>query len=116
MSKLLLVHLVHILVFGGLLMYVGLVGSALPSFMFPLLMVLALFILGYHVFEAFKKPNHAWANYIHIFLVVPLFLVIGYYGKNTHYMFFEYSLMLSFAAIGYHGFYMVKELWEASGK
>ena len=109
MTALFWIHLVHIVVFSGLLFYVGLVGKKLPDFMFPLLMVLAIGILGYHVYKAWKMPVHAWANYIHIFLVVPLFLLIGYYGKNVSSFYFEYCLMLGFASFGYHSYYLWKE-------
>jgi hypothetical protein len=99
-------------VFSSLLFYVGLVGKNLPSFMFPLLIVLAIGVLGYHIYKAVMKPVHAWANYIHIFLVVPLFLLIGYYGKDISPSYYEYSLMLGFASLGYHSYYLLKEWSE----
>jgi hypothetical protein len=77
--------------------------------MFPLLIVLAIVILGYHVYKALKIPIYAWANYIHILLVVPLFLLIGYYGKDISPFYFEYCLMLGFASLGYHSYYLWKE-------
>jgi hypothetical protein len=104
-----LIHLVHILVFSGLLFYVGLVGKNLPPFMYPLLIVLAIGVLGYHIYKALMKPVYAWVNYIHIFLVVPLFLLIGYYGKDISPFYYEYCLMLGFASLGYHSYYLWKE-------
>jgi hypothetical protein len=111
MTTLFLIHLAHLLVFSTLLFYIGVMGVKLPGFIFPLLLVLAVGILGYHVYKAISMPKYAWVNYIHIFLVVPLFLVIGYYGKATPSMFFEFSLMLGFAAFGYHGYSMLKEMY-----
>jgi hypothetical protein len=112
MTSLSWIHLVHLLVFSSLLFYVGIVGAKMPTFMFPLLMILAIGILVYHVYKAWKMPVYAWVNYIHIFLVVPLFLAIGYYGKTSPVSFFESSLMLGFAAFGYHAYYLWKDWSE----
>jgi hypothetical protein len=43
-----------------------------------------------------------WVNLIHMFLVAPLLLWIGYHGKNTGRAAFELVLMLAFAALGYN--------------
>jgi hypothetical protein len=103
------IHFVHILVFSSLLFYVGVVGKKLPEWMFPVLMVLAIGILGYHVYKAWTHPAHAWANYIHILLVVPVFFLIGFYGKDVSSFYFEYCIMLGFASFGYHFYYLLKE-------
>jgi hypothetical protein len=110
MSSLFWVHIAHILVFSSLLFYIGLVGKKLPSFIYPLLILLAIGVFSYHVYKAWTKPVYAWVNYIHIFLVVPLFLLIGYYGKNVSPFYYEYCLMIGFASLGYHLFYLWKDL------
>ena len=50
-----------------------------------------------------KSP---WVNYLHIFIVGPLLVKIGYDGDKTSRKYFELLLMLGFAAIGYHGYYL----------
>ena len=110
MSKLFWVHLVHIIIFSSLLFYIGVVGKNLPGFIFPLLIALAIGIFGYHVYKAWTVPQYAWVNYVHILLIAPLFFFIGLWGKTTPEALFEYSLMIGFAAIGYHGYYMWKDL------
>ena len=109
MSEMFWVHLVHILVFSSLLFYVGSVGKNLPDFMFPLLMILAIGVLGYHIYKSWKVPNFAWVNYIHIFLIAPIFFIIGYYGKSVSSLYFELCIMLGFAAFGYHFYYLWKD-------
>ncbi len=109
MSELTIIHLAHILIFSSLLFYVGIVGTKMPSFMFPLLIVIGLGVLGYHIYKALSMPKYAWANYIHIFLVAPLLVLIGFYGKETSYVFFQYCLMLAFASFGYHAYSIAKE-------
>jgi hypothetical protein len=112
MSNLFLIHLVHILIFSNLLFYVGIMGAKLPEFMFPMLIFIGIGVLGYHIYKAFSNPKYAWVNYIHIFLIAPLLVLIGVYGKETSYIFFEYCLMLGFASLGYHGYYIFKEITE----
>jgi hypothetical protein len=51
----------------------------------------------------------AWVNYIHIFLVGPLLIYIGHTGKHTERKYYEMLLMLGFASIGYHGYYLFAE-------
>ena len=109
MSELTIIHLAHILIFSSLLFYVGIMGVKMPSFMFPLLIIIGLGVLGYHIYKAMSMPKYAWANYIHIFLVAPLLVLIGFYGKETSYVFFQYCLMLAFASFGYHAYSIAKE-------
>ena len=71
---------------------------------------LGAFLLGYHIYKALSMPKYAWANYIHIFLVAPLLVLIGFYGKETSYVFFQYCLMLAFASFGYHAYSIFKEM------
>jgi len=49
-----------------------------------------------------------WVNYIHLFIVGPLLLYIGLNREKTERRYFEILLMLGFAAIGYHGYYLIE--------
>jgi hypothetical protein len=80
----------------------------MPSFMYPIMMVLGVFIIIYHIYKAYMDPKFAWVNYIHIFIVGPLLLYIGFTKEKTNRKYYELILMLAFAAIGYHGYYLVK--------
>jgi hypothetical protein len=110
MNKEQLVHLFHILIVGGLFLYVGSQRDKIPAFMYPILLTLGSIISLYHIYKAYKymkakKPY--WINLIHIFIVGPLLVYIGYNREKTSRRFFEMLLMLAFAAIGYHGYYLV---------
>jgi hypothetical protein len=48
-----------------------------------------------------------WVNLIHIILVGPLLVYIGYHGVKTARLYFELLMLLGFAAIGYHGYYII---------
>jgi len=109
-STALLVHLFHVLIIGSLFLYVGIQRTNIPTFMFPLLLGLGVIVILYHIFKVYtymKQGKGYWVNLIHILLVGPLLVYIGYNGEKTQRLYFELLLMLGFAAIGYHGYYML---------
>jgi len=102
------VHLFHIILVSGLFFYVGTARTTMPGFMYPVLLGLGVFIAAYHAYKAYFK-KHAWVNYIHIFIVAPLLIYIGYNKEETSRKYFELLLMLAFASFGYHAYYLVVE-------
>ena len=105
-----LVHLFHILIVGTLFLYVGLVREKITTWMFPVLFILGVVIIVYHIYKAYyymKADKPYWVNLIHILLVGPLLVYIGYNRENTSRRYFEMLLMLGFASIGYHGRYLI---------
>jgi hypothetical protein len=104
------VSLFHILFVGILFLYVGINQVKTPVFIFPLLKYLGIFIIIYHCYKSYLKimdNKSAWANYIHIFFIGPLLVIIGLNGINTTRKYFELLLMAGMAAIGYHGYYLL---------
>ena len=105
-----LVHLFHILIVGSLFLYVGITREKIPSLMFPILLAFGAVILVYHIYKLYnymKAEKPYWVNLIHILLVGPLLVYIGYNRENTSRRYFELLLMLGFASIGYHGYYLI---------
>ena len=103
------VHLFHILIVGSLFMYVGIYRTEIPTTMYPILLGLGLIIVFYHSFKVYnyiKQGKGYWVNLIHIFIVGPLLVYIGYNREKTARLYFELLLMLGFASIGYHGYYL----------
>jgi hypothetical protein len=106
------VHLFHILFVGGLFLYVGISKTNIPAFLYTLLIILGFVIIFYHGFKIYKKLKQGinpWINYIHLFLIGPLLICIGINKKNTPRYYFEILLMLGFASIGYHTYYLLNE-------
>ena len=104
-----LVHLFHIIIVGGLFLYVGINREKISSGLFNLLFYLGIFIVLYHLYKEYgylKDNKGICVNLIHIFIVGPILIYIGYNGEKTTRKFFEILLMLGFAAIGYHGYYL----------
>ena len=106
-----IVHLLHVLIVGALFLYVGIRREKIPSFLFPVLLGLGAVVIVYHLYKIYLKARKGeayWVNLIHVLLVGPLLVFIGMYNKKTSRKYYELLLMIGFAAIGYHGYYMVR--------
>jgi len=104
-----LVHLFHILIVGTLFLYVGIKRDKIPTYLYPFLLGLGVVIILYHIYKVYgyiKADKPYWVNLIHILIVGPLLVYIGYNRENTKRKYFELLLMLGFASIGYHGYYL----------
>jgi hypothetical protein len=100
----------HVLIAAPFLIYVGIQGTKVPTWMYGLIAALAIGMVGYHGFRAFQKiadGRSAWINWIHLLLVVPVLAWIAVKGKETERRAFEMLLMLGFAGLGYHAYHMV---------
>lgn len=103
------VHLFHILIVGGLFLYVGINRDKIYGWLFNVLFYLGFIIIFYHLYKVYgylKANKGIWVNLIHILIVGPLLVYIGYNGEKTSRKFFEMLLMLGFASIGYHLYYL----------
>jgi len=111
--------LFHVGIVSPFLIYVGVQRAATPDFIFNGLLGLAGAILLYHLYRAYSKwisgSSSLWVNLIHIVLVVPILLWIGYYKKETSRQAFEMLLLLAFAALGYNLYSLVLEIKTVSG-
>jgi len=103
-----LVHLFHILIVGGLFLYVGINREKIYKPLFTVLLFLGFIIIFYHLYKIFNVSKSIWVNLIHVFIVGPLLVYIGYTGEKTARKFFEILLMLAFSSIGYHLYYLVQ--------
>ena len=103
------VHLFHILIVGTLFMYVGINRENTNKRLLSLLFYLGFIIVLYHLYKAYnylKTDKSIWVNLIHILIVGPLLVYIGYNGEKTSSKYFEMLLMIGFASIGYHLYYL----------
>ena len=102
--------LFHVLLAAPFLIYVGIQGTKVPSWVYGVLALLIVGMVGYHGFRAFQKladGRSAWINWIHLLLVVPILAWITVKGKETERRVFEMLLMLGFAALGYHAYHLI---------
>jgi len=106
-------HLLHALIIGPAFLAVGYFREQVPTAVFYIMIGLGVIVLLYHLYRAYEKIKEgksAWVNWIHIFLVAPLLLLVGWLGKDAHRRYFEIMLLLGFAATGYHGLYAIKNV------
>jgi len=104
--------LIHVLGIGPLFLYIGIQRDQVPEYIFQFLGIVGLLILIYHsvrAFAALQENKSAWINWIHIFLIAPLLLLLAYMKKDASRRYFEMMLLLGFSAVGYHGLYLIKD-------
>jgi hypothetical protein len=105
--------LFHALIIAPLFIYVGLAREQVPDTVFYALGAVGLVIAGYHGFKAYTKilaGQSPWVNYIHIFVIAPLLIILGIYQKTANRKYFEILLMVGFAGFGYHSLTMMREI------
>jgi hypothetical protein len=111
MENHLFVQLFHVFIVSALFLYVGIMRTSIPLFLFRVLFFLGIFIFFYHTYKAYirlSKGLTPWVNYIHMFLIAPLLIIIGYNNVETKRFYFELLLMFAFASLGYHSYYAIK--------
>jgi hypothetical protein len=99
-------YIFHVVFVAPLFIYVGLARNNVPEFIFTMMGALAAGIFFYHAYRAFikiREGKSAWVNWIHIFFIVPLLLLLARYKKEASHRYFEMLLLLGFAAFGYNG-------------
>ena len=102
-------HLFHILIVGPCLLYVGIMRSNMNKWVYHILLLVGIIIILYHIYKTIINLNSGkryWVNVLHILLIGPLLAYIGYNKGDVSRKFFEFTLMLAFAGIGYHTYYL----------
>jgi len=104
----------HLLLVVPLFLFVGFQRASCSQWIYMALFAIGAVVLVYHAYKlvirVLSQSGYAWVNAIHVLLVAPLLLYIGYHKKNTPRFAYELLLMLGFAAGGYHLFSLVKAL------
>jgi hypothetical protein len=106
------INLLHTLLIAPIFIYVGMNRDQVHEYVFYALGLIGAIVLAYHSYKAYTKlisGQSAWINWIHIVLVAPLLLLLGYLKKDANRRYFEMLMMLGFAALGYHGFYLISD-------
>jgi len=98
-----LLHLAHLLILGPFLLYIG-VGYPIPLKAVAAMGVIVILYQMYKTYLQFASGKSMWVNLFHVLVVGPALLA---YGLNGQRYLRELIFMLGFAAIGYHGYYLV---------
>lgn len=105
-----LIQLFHVFIIGLFFLYIGIMRKQTPSWIFLILIVTGFILIIFHSYKTYIKLVNGinpWYNLIHIFLISPLLLYIGFNKENTTRPYFEMLLMLGFLAISYHLYYLI---------
>ena len=106
-----LVAIFHVVVIVPLLLWVGFNRAATPEWLYSVLFGLGILVLVYHAYKAVSRLIAAspvvWINLIHVLLIAPLLIWIGYYAKRTERPAYDMLLIAAFGAFGYHLYKLV---------
>ena len=106
MDAFFLIVILHVVVIVPFLLWVGFNRAATPEWAYNVLFGTGLLVLIYHSYKALTRllagSMDAWKNLIHVLIVAPLFLWIGYYGKRTERPAYDMLLVAAFGAFGFH--------------
>jgi len=101
-----ILHLLHILILGPLLLYIGL-GYPIAAWIVTLIGAIVIIYQGYKVVTHYLAKEAIWVNLFHVLVVGPA--LVGYGLTEERYL-RELIFMLGFAAIGYHGYYLAQSM------
>ena len=106
--------IMHLLIVVPLFLYVGFTRAETPRWLYLAILTIGLVILVYHGFRLVvrlkNRSGYSWVNALHVALVAPLLMYIGWHKKETPRFAYELLLMMGFAAGGYHLFSLAKGL------
>ena len=108
----LLLSLFHLFLVIPFLLYIGFQRASTQHWIYLSLLALGGVLFLYHGFRLFVRLRaqsmSAWVNALHLLLVAPLLMYIGYHKKETPTSAYELLLILAFGALGYHTYSLAK--------
>ena len=106
MDAFFLIVIFHVVVVAPFLLWVGFNRAATPEWMYNVMFGFGLLSLVYHSYKGISRvlsgSMDAWKNLIHVLIVAPLLLWIGYHGKKTERPAYDMLLVATFGAFGFH--------------
>lgn len=102
-----LLFIFHIFVVAAILFYIGFAREKTATWFYYFLGVLAVIIIGYHIYRiATHGLKTVFWNYFHIIVVAPLFLATAFYRQNTPKVIYDIFIGLGAAALLINVYYM----------
>lgn len=106
-SKLVIVHLFHIIFVGGLFLYLGVRQNAAPEWLYPALLFLGIAIIIAHGMKLLKN-RYSLISWFHVLIVAPLVMYIGRTGPHTPQLAYKLIAAAGVLAIGDHAYWLVR--------
>lgn len=111
MNSHMFIHLVHILLNGPFLIYLGLSKSDIIYFYY-LLLIMGFILVGLSVYKIINNNGYTWL-YIHLILFAPLFIGIGYMKLSDKIIpdyLYTSLYAIGFASIAHHTIRLLKKI------
>jgi uncharacterized membrane protein len=106
-----ILSLFHIFAVVPLFLYVALSRANTHPQVYQALFGLGIVLIIYQSYKAFTRyftnSSYLWVNLIHVAIIGPLLIYIGYKQKDTPRPAYEILALVSFAALGYHMYSLV---------
>ena len=106
MDAFFIIAILHVVMIVPFLLFVGFNRAATPEWMYNILFGVGLLVLVYHGYLSITRmiagSPYLHVNLIHVLIVAPLLLWIGYYGKRTERPAYDMLLITAFGAFGFH--------------
>ena len=106
MNKHVVISLAHLFLIVPFFFYVAFQRAACPDWLYWVVFGVGLTVFIVHAMKAAYRyiagSTYIWVNLLHVLLIAPLLIYIGYYGKKTPRPAYELLAMAGFAALGYH--------------
>jgi hypothetical protein len=114
MDQHVVLSLFHLLIIVPFFLYVGVYRASTHPWVYRALLIVGGMLLLFHGFKFMSRlssrSDYAYINAIHVLLIAPLLMYIGWNQQDTPRAAYEALLMVSFAALGYHMFSLVRIL------
>lgn len=114
MDKHFVLSFFHLLIIVPLFLYVGVYRASTHPWVYKAFMALGGILLLFHgsklAARLAMRSDYAYINAIHALLFAPLLIYIGWNQQDTPRAAYEVLLMITFAALGYHMFSLVRIL------
>jgi hypothetical protein len=103
-----LIHVLHIAIIGGFLLYVGISEKKTPVGAFHALFVTGIIVFLYHSYLYYKDGEELATRLFHALLIAPLLIWVGVKQQEATHEAFRFVLMAAFASIGYHTYALIR--------
>jgi hypothetical protein len=109
-----ILSLFHITIIVPFFLYIGYVRANTSNWLYMTLITVGFVIFIYHGYKLALRlrvhSGYSWVNALHVLLVAPLLMYIGYNKKETPRFAYELLLILAFGAGGYHTMSLIRSL------
>ena len=106
-----LLFLFHIFIVSIFVVYSGLKRNELPIWIYNLLILLGILIIIYHIYRLYTHGlRYPIWNSMHILIIAPLIIYIGYKQKTTDTIFYDLILTFASACLGINIYYLYRTI------